>query len=70
MTSTSNFSFFVVSSMRVFSKLHKHFIFKSSCVPFQETMGIYGRVCGPATTTVQLFEEETCMMDDNATPAK
>lgn len=37
---------------------------------FQETMGIYGRVCGPATTTVQLFEEETCMMDDNATPAK
>ncbi|KAF9420753.1 hypothetical protein HW555_003101, partial [Spodoptera exigua] len=36
----------------------------------KETMGIYGRVCGPATTTVQLFEEETCMMDDNATPAK
>lgn len=34
----------------------------------KETMGIYGRVCGPATTTVQLFEEETCMMDDNATP--
>lgn len=36
----------------------------------KETMGIYGRVCGPSTTTVQLFEEETCMMDDNATPAK
>lgn len=36
----------------------------------KETMGIYGRVCGPATTTIQLFEEETCMMDDNATPAK
>ncbi|XP_073946067.1 PHD finger protein enhancer of yellow 3 isoform X2 [Choristoneura fumiferana] len=36
----------------------------------KETMGIYGRVCGPATTTVHLFEEETCMMDDNATPAK
>ncbi|XP_052750357.1 uncharacterized protein LOC113522529 isoform X2 [Galleria mellonella] len=36
----------------------------------KETLGIYGRVCGPATTTVQLFEEETCMMDDNATPAK
>ncbi|CAB3255556.1 unnamed protein product [Arctia plantaginis] len=36
----------------------------------KETMGIYGRVCGPATTTVQLFEEETCMMDDNATSAK
>ncbi|XP_041981712.1 microtubule-associated protein futsch isoform X3 [Aricia agestis] len=36
----------------------------------KETMGIYGRVCGPATTTVQLFEEETCMMDDNATPSK
>ncbi|KAG6440935.1 hypothetical protein O3G_MSEX001593 [Manduca sexta] len=39
-------------------------------VYMKETMGIYGRVCGPATTTVQLFEEETCMMDDNATPAK
>ncbi|GBP73466.1 PHD finger protein 10 [Eumeta japonica] len=36
----------------------------------KETMGIYGRVCGPATTTIELFEEETCMMDDNATPAK
>ncbi|XP_050668572.1 uncharacterized protein LOC126967917 isoform X2 [Leptidea sinapis] len=36
----------------------------------KETMGIYGRVCGPATTTVELFEEETCMMDDNATPSK
>lgn len=42
---------------------------KVNCVP-KETLGIYGRVCGPATTTVQLFEEETCMMDDNATPAK
>ncbi|XP_062529600.1 supporter of activation of yellow protein isoform X2 [Bombyx mori] len=39
-------------------------------VYMKETLGIYGRVCGPATTTVQLFEEETCMMDDNATPAK